>query len=387
MGSRAAILTFHHSYNCGSMLQAYALQETIRRLGHEVSVLNFSNRGQQRLYSTLERATTVKSVVKDLILLPHVPRIRRNYASYERFMRQRLPLDGPVVECIQDLSDDGYDVVVAGSDQVWNITIDDADDAYFLPWVTRARKVAYAASFGARNPAVHAARPQVYGQWLRAFDALSIRERNGRDWIRELTGLDVPVLVDPTLLLRAGDYEPIEDRSVDLPERYLFYYSPGYSRAINRFVAGIAERHRLPVIAFNTKTFHVKLMGLSGFRLPSLEDPAVYLRLMRNASVVVTTSFHGTVFPSIYRRPFWTVKNGGMYGDDDRVRTLLDILGLEDRLVPPELEPGRDYLEMPDFAASQARLAPERERGLDFLRASLDGEVASGGADRQAPGA
>ena len=371
--SRVGILTLHHSYNCGSMLQAFALQETLERMGHEVRVINFSNEGQARLYRVLERPTSLKRIVKDLLLAPRAGRIRRNFAAYERFMTEHLHLDGPVVRHREELDDAGYDVVVAGSDQVWNVTIDDGDDAYFLPWVTRARRVAYAPSFGARSIARFSPDPRVHAGWLKDFDALSIRERNGRRWIRELIGVDVPVLLDPTLLLDAGDYAPLEHRPPGLPGEYLFYYAPSYSRPINRFVAAIAKRHGLAVVAFNAKTFYVKGMGLTGFVLPAVEGPAAYLALIRGAAAVVTTSFHGTVFSTIYRRPFWTVKNGGMYHDDDRVLTLLEALGLEDRLVPPSFDSGRDWLAAPDFEGPAARIAVGGRDARAFLARALAG--------------
>lgn len=371
--SRVGILTLHHSYNCGSMLQAFALQETLERMGHEVRVINFSNEGQARLYSVLERPTSLKRIVKDLLLAPRAGRIRRNFAAYERFMTEHLHLDGPVVRHREELDDAGYDAVVAGSDQVWNVTIDDGDDAYFLPWVTRARRVAYAPSFGARSPARFSPDPRVHADWLRRFDALSVRERNGRRWIRELIGVDAPVLLDPTLLLDAGDYAPLEHRPPGLPGEYLFYYAPSYSRPINRFVAAIAKRHGLAVVAFNAKTFYVKGMGLTGFVLPAVEGPAAYLALIRGAAAVVTTSFHGTVFSTIYRRPFWTVKNGGMYHDDDRVLTLLEALGLQDRLVPPSFDSGRDWLAAPDFEGPAARIAVGGRDARAFLAGALAG--------------
>ena len=371
--SRVGILTLHHSYNCGSMLQAFALQETLERMGHEVRVINFSNEGQARLYRVLERPTSLKRIVKDLLLAPRAGRIRRNFAAYERFMTEHLHLDGPVVRHREELDDAGYDVVVAGSDQVWNVTIDDGDDAYFLPWVTRARRVAYAPSFGARSIARFSPDPRVHAGWLKDFDALSIRERNGRRWIRELIGVDAPVLLDPTLLLDAGDYAPLEHRPPGLPGEYLFYYAPSYSRPINRFVAAIAKRHGLAVVAFNAKTFYVKGMGLTGFVLPAVEGPAAYLALIRGAAAVVTTSFHGTVFSTIYRRPFWTVKNGGMYHDDDRVLTLLEALGLEDRLVPPSFDSGRDWLAAPDFEGPAARIAVGGRDARAFLARALAG--------------
>ena len=95
--SRVGILTLHHSYNCGSMLQAFALQETLERMGPEERVIKISKEGQARLYSVLERPTSLKRIVKDLLLAPRAGRIRRNFAAYERFMTEHLHLDGPVV--------------------------------------------------------------------------------------------------------------------------------------------------------------------------------------------------------------------------------------------------------------------------------------------------
>ena len=372
MGKRVGILTFHHSYNCGSMMQAYALQTAVRGLGHEAEIINFSNEGQRRLYSVMFPPDSPKNLVKDAILLPRKKLIARNFAAYERFMAQHLNLSGPVISDPAGLSAEDYDVVVAGSDQVWNVTIEDGDDAYFLPWAGCARRVAYAPSFGAKDPARFAGDPERYAGYLRSFDALSVRERNGREWIRSLSGLDAPVVLDPTLLLNPADYGHLEEAVPGLPERYLFYYSPGYSADINHLVEAVSRKYGLPVVAFNAKNFYVKGMNInSSFVLPALESPATYLSLIRGAEVVFTTSFHGTIFSTVYHRPFWTVKNGGMFGDDDRVLTLMDTLGIGDRLCPIAFDDGLDYLSAPDWDAYEAALAPERERSLAWLTGVL----------------
>lgn len=372
VGKNVGIITFHHSYNCGSMLQAYALQTVVERLGFRTHILNFSNEGQRRLYSVLFPLNSPKNVLKDLILLPRRSRIARNFEAYELFIAKRLHVDGPVVSDPADLTDKGFDTIITGSDQVWNVTIEDGDDAYFLPWAKNVRRVAYAPSFGARNPAVFADDPRRYASYLQGFDALSIRERNGQRWIRELAGLDVPVLLDPTLLLDSTDYADIEETMPGLPEHYLFYYSPGYSRDINRLVENVAKKTGLPVVAFNAKSYYMKGMNLtSSFLLPAVESPATYLALIKNADVVFTTSFHGTIFSSVYRKPFWTVKNGGMFGDDDRVLTLVDTLGIDQRLCPIEYDDSVDYLSMPDWTVYEQRLGAERERSLEWLAAAL----------------
>ena len=145
---KIGIITFHNSYNCGSMLQAYAMQQVVELLTQRSSeIIDFSNEGQQILYSVRQPNNSLKNIVKNIILTPWFERIARNYASYENFKKQNFHLSHHPIRKSTDLSDANYDIVVAGSDQIWNITIEDADDAYFLLWVKTAKKVSYATSF------------------------------------------------------------------------------------------------------------------------------------------------------------------------------------------------------------------------------------------------
>ncbi|WP_270404875.1 polysaccharide pyruvyl transferase family protein [Candidatus Collinsella stercoripullorum] len=372
MKDKVGIITFHRSHNCGSMLQAYALQTVVEDMGHWPEIVNFSNEGQRRLYRPFQKVTSLKVLVKNAIALAHLSRIERNDACYERFIQEHFHLSSGDYSHCDQLSDDGYSTVICGSDQVWNITIEDGDDAYFLPWVKKASKVAYAISFGARDISKYSNEPKKYAGYIDDISYISTREKNGQKWIRQLTGRNAPVVLDPTLLLDAEDYEEIEDKTFPTPERYIFYYSPTYDRSINKLVKQMAEKYGLPVICFNTKAFFVKGMDMMGFSLPEREDPSVYLRLMRNATLVVTTSFHGTIFPVLFERPFWTIKNGGMFGDDDRVLTLMDSLALNDRLIPIEFDSCRDYLEPLDFAECRNRRKVLRSESLSFLRDALD---------------
>ena len=354
------------------MLQAFALQQVVDRLtGKDSEIIDFSNEGQQKLYSVRQPNDSLKNVIKNIILAPWFKRIARNYESYERFKKNNFRLSNFPIHKSPDLSDADYDIVVAGSDQIWNITIADGDDAYFLPWVKNARKVAYAPSFGAKNIMDYAANPNRYAEYLRDFANLSIRERNGLEWLQNLTGRDADLLLDPTLLLKRDDYAEIESHELKLPPRYIFYYSPGYSRDINKLVNRISQKYNLPVIAFNTKTFYVKGMQFSGFKLPEIENPSTYLQLIKNAEIIITTSFHGTVFSTIYRKKFWTVKNGGMFGNDDRVKTLMHLLDLEDRMIPIEFDDGFNYLKEKNYNKYEHLLEKEQERAYTYLKKAL----------------
>lgn len=364
------MITFHHSYNCGSMLQSYALQTVIEKMGISCEIVNFSNAGQGRVYSVLAKDSDLKSIVKNMLLFPHRDRIQANFDGYEAFMNKYLNLSGAVIHEASSLTDEGYDILVAGSDQVWNITIEDGDDAYFLSWVKQAKKVAYAPSFGAKNPLRYARDSGFYSDILADFDHLSIREGNGRKWIAEMTSRDVPVLLDPTLLLDQVEYLALEEE-IALPGRYIFYYGPSYDRKNNTLIREISRKYKLPVVAFNAKSYFVKGMQFSKFLLPQTENPRVFLSLIKNASLVITTSFHGSLFSSIYRRPFWTIKQGGMVRDDDRVATFMSQLCLEDRMVPQKFDQSFDYRAPVDYEPYEQSLRELKIASQGYLERAL----------------
>ncbi len=361
---KVGIITFHNSYNCGSMLETYALFKYIEKQDINVEVINFSNHGQQELYSVFNKNNTVKNVKKNLVILPHRKQIKYNNHKYEEFKNKNYLLSSKY-QTSNEIKDN-YHTVIAGSDQIWNTTIKDGDDAYFLNWVTKARKVAYAPSFGARRLETHVKDINKYKNYLEKFDALSIREKNGQTWLKELLNKKVPVLLDPTLLLKEKDYEEIRDKKV-IDEEYIFLYCPSFDKDICKFVKQISDKYELPVIAWSTKSFYLKGIKKFGFKLPEYEDPSVYLNLIKQAKLVLTTSFHGTIFSSIYRKNFFVIKNHGMYENDDRVQTLVDILALTDRLIPYRFDDNFNYLKEVNYHRYENRLKKMQKISKEYL--------------------
>lgn len=368
---KVGIMTFHNSYNCGSMLQCYALQTVLKKLGIRSEVIDFSNEGQQNVYSVFSKNNTIKNIVKNILIFSHAKKIKKNFLSYEEFKNNYFNLTKNSFKNMVDLESLNYDIVITGSDQVWNITIEDGDDAYFLPWLKKGKKIAYAPSFGSKNIIKYSDNIDKYKNYLLDFDYISIRENNGKKWIKELINKDVNVLLDPTLLLDKSDYEKITSTELKLPSKYIFYYSPGFDYRINNLVKAISKKYNLPVIAFNSKNYYVKLMQLQHFLLPKLENPSTYLQLISNATMVITTSFHGTIFSTIFKKNFWTIKNGGMFGEDDRVLTLMENLDLTDRLIDIEFDDNFDYFCEKNFEIYDTNLSELRKKSLQFLNESI----------------
>lgn len=371
--NRIGLLTFHASHNCGSMLQTYALQHTVKEMGNEIEIIDFSNKGQKELYNIFYKNNNIKNLIKNMIILPKIKRIKKISNSYNKFMEKNFILSKKKYENVMELDESKllYNTYICGSDQIWNITLVDGDDAYFLPFVKNMRKIAYAPSFGAKNPCVYAKDINKYIEYLNDFDYLSVREINGQKWIKEMINKEVQVVLDPTLLLKVKDYEKIE-QEVSVPEKFIFYYAPGYYNEINKFVDKVSKKYNLPVIVFNSKQYFVKGLKKFNFILPDDENPGVYLYLMKKAELVFTTSFHGTIFSTIYNKKFWTLKNGGMYGDDDRVRTLITQLSMEERLIVPQFDDNFEYLQEVDYNKYYEKLDELQSESIKYLKEALD---------------
>ena len=129
---KIGIITFHNSYNCGSMMQTYALQTILEKKGYNPEIINYYTEGQTQIYKTFFKPDSIKNIIKNILLFPNSKKINNNNMKYEEFKNKNLKLSKEIKE-YADLNDKEYSAVIAGSDQVWNITIEDYSKAYFLP--------------------------------------------------------------------------------------------------------------------------------------------------------------------------------------------------------------------------------------------------------------
>lgn len=365
---KVGIITFHNSYNCGSMLESFAIQEAVKKYcSDSVKIINFSNIGQRKMYMAKFENNSIKNIIKNILLLPNLKRIKNNNIKYEEFKNKYFNLTEEMQE-MKELSDKNFDIVISGSDQIWNITIEDADDSYFLPWVKKAKKVAYAPSFGSKNIEKYSKVPEKYINYINSYDALSIRENNGQKWLKSLINKNVPVLIDPTLILDVKDYEKIIANDIQEKSDYIFFYSPNFDRKICKFVKKIAKKYNLKVITWSTKSYSTKLVKRFGFKLAKYENPSSYLNYIKNSELVITTSYHGTIFSTIFKKKFYTIKNGDMFGDDDRVITLLEQLKMERRLIPYEFDKNKNYLEEVDYKDYNKNIKRLKTTAIAYLK-------------------
>lgn len=346
--------------NYGGLMQNYALQQVLLRMGHEPVTIDYIWNIKWPRYVL----TTLKTA-----LLWLVPGKRRAFA--EKFPKRTNPLTDAFVK--DHIATTGYvysyrpgtlrrygiEALVTGSDQVWRPRYNpDLPDMY-LDFARRAniRKIAYAASFGT---AEHEYTPEQIERCrpaARRLHAVGVREQGAVKLCKDYFDIDAQQVLDPTLLLSKEDYEELTRDIPVAKERYVGVYVLDDSPEIDRVLPTVSEQlGGLPI-----KRVDVKTKTLS---------PQEWLCLFRDAEYIVTDSFHGTVFSIIFGKPFLTFYNHERGAD--RFLSLLEPLGLADRLT----EQGKDdisaILSRPiDRTAIAEALKLRKEEAIRFIKESL----------------
>ncbi len=334
---KIGIMTFHASYNCGSILQTMALQNVLnKKYNIENEVINFSNENQRKLYSVFYKQLNAKNIIKNILCIPGRKAIAKHYKEYSEYIPSHIKMSKNFYGTEKELHgiEKDYDGFICGSDQVWNVNCDDGDKAYYLSFVEKKPKIAYAPSLGAIN-IMETDKKDEYKEYLKDYVALSTREDNGSKWISELTGRDVPVVLDPTLLINEDEWEKKIDFEPDAPkEDYIFYYAFGYNDENNYKIDEIAQKLNLKVVIIDSKQWYIKrLYRFKSFYLSKNTGPNAYLYFIKKSKYVVTASFHGSAFSIIFHKQFIYLKGAKHNPKDDRSSGLLKKMHLEERLI------------------------------------------------------
>ena len=208
---KIGILTFHASHNYGSMLQAFALQHFLNTHGHEAETINLRSKAQCGMYPfpLLPRHRQLNDYLVSFSHPVKLVQSCRNWLRYESFLKETVRLTPKVYKDWEDIQRDlsflGYECLITGGDQIWNMRCRDFDKSYYLPSKTPGiRKVSYAPSFGdSFLSTITPAQASFMKDCLSDYSFLSVREPSMQQYLSKLLGWEPTVTVDPTLLLQA----------------------------------------------------------------------------------------------------------------------------------------------------------------------------------------
>lgn len=369
---RIGILTFHFVSNYGAVLQSYALRQALLQCGHDAGFIDYQPDYMTWGGSLRLPVSRAALRVNAQILAIRAARLRaRRFSTFDaafaRFRERHLPTLTPTV-CDHDALANAMrslDVVVCGSDQIWNPPLRHGVDlAYFAAMAPPlVRRVAYAASFGRDD--IESEHYPAIRMGLQGLDAVGVREQGALGLVARISDVPATLVPDPTLLLT--DYSPVIEATG--PSRTLFMYAIR-GESLTRKVAEHLASHR--DLALRTP-FSPLQPRLRSSATPVL-SPAAWLGAIRDADVVVTNSFHGTVFSILFRRPFVALGlPGAKAGLSSRVISLLSQLGLSERFMPADdARDPRAVLEAPiDWEAVEVSLHTIRATGHTFLGTTL----------------
>lgn len=373
MKNRVGIITVHDIYNYSSILQAFATQHALERLGHEAEIIDYAypNALHDRRSTSEKLKSNVLRVGNEFLkdLLPGRPNTTYK-ARYKKFKDSHYRLSAQRYETAEALQNNppDYDIYMAGSDQIWRPLFVKDDPSFFLRFAPKDKpKVSYASSFGCRS--IPEAYRETYQQYLSDFDAIAVREQIGTDIVRNLINREVQVVLDPTLLLTHDEWKPYLAKP-KIEEPYILCYGLAIgNKYMEELALHISKTTGYKVVRMNGK-FHDYFNRSVHHVLDA--GPAEWMGYFANASFVLGRSFHATAFAINFRVPFLSILKGNPDGDT-RQKHILDLLGIPDRAITSgaPLPSPEQFMEEINFDHVHAKLSEQREISTNYLQSAM----------------
>ena len=344
---KIAIITIYDNANYGNRLQNFALQEFIinNRFGLPITIKNYDwLNDKSMLHAYL-------SFVKFKFFSNNYKPIRRHFKQFNKNIRKTL-----FFFTGKSRSLNGYDYYIVGGDQVFNPDIGRLSNLDTLSFVDSQNKISFSASFGINKISYN----REIAEALDNFKALSVREEAGAKIIKDLTGRDATVLVDPTMLLTVDEWRKVSKKPKGAKDGYILTYflSPKCEEAIEQL-----EKIREDREVYELLNPDDTVVGKAG--------PSEFLWLFDHADLILTDSFHACVFSFLFDKPFIVYDRNWDEGDmNSRLETLLSKFQLERKYANSELQ--NDIWEH-DYKEGYKQLELERKKSINFLKEALEG--------------
>ena len=344
---KCGIVTVYNSENCGSFLQGYALAQFLKNCGHEAVFIrqNFGDHSASRRNYLIKQAKTA---------------LRGNFRGVKLLAKRRTLFKQAIAKHLSVVEDaEGLDCCVLGSDVIWDVTGGLFRNHHTFFWGSQfypAKVISYAASIGfAKKEDLE--KQNFIRDSLEKMAAVSVRDSASLELLQPYCDKAITLVCDPTYLLCRAEYDAIAVPT-DLKNFIFLYYYGDLPAADREAVRKLAAQEGLKIVTFGGFNQWCDL------NLPY--DPLLFLSIYDKADYVITNTFHGTVFSTIYEKRFAVVKN-----DKQKVLNVLKMCGLSDKMT----ETAEDYTAILhgnfDYEASRRNIARERANSLRYLSEAL----------------
>ena len=358
---KVGILTFHCAHNYGAMIQAYALQEQLRLMGHDSYIIDHR---PDYLVDYYPRSvsfkscigTSFKATVKSLlnkIICSSI--MAKRYDGFQNFYKTYMKLaDYPSENGFSD-----FDYIVLGSDQIWFDSITGSISGPYYGDGINCKVIAYAAS--SRYKFLTEKQQADFKRVLSKLSSVGVRELSFAKLLQPLTDKKVHVNLDPTLLVSKEVFENL-DLQRPIKEKYVLTYEVSTNLGVQEMVKEYAKANGLKIISL-TGHFNMHFIGRT-FDLKA--SPRKMLAYIKYADCVFTTSFHGTALSLVFEKPFYSIRQNN--SADDRMDSLLTQLGLVQNFIEMTERPVTCSI---DYDVITPRLQELRRDSINYIKESI----------------
>lgn len=386
----AALVTCYFQHNYGSQLQAFATQKLFDTLGVANETIRIDglkpeiNRRKYKYFlskifdinTVKDKWATVKKVLATKRNHEYAEHLSERYKMFDNYAIKEFHLS-QTYNSFAELTNAAteYNMFVVGSDQLW-LPSNISADYYTLNFVPDAvPKMALATSFGVSELPKKQAR--MARMFLPRIEYCSVREQSGQKLVKDLTGRDVPVVCDPTILFNADEWSKDIDKEPFTDGNYLFCYFLGNNPIQREFVKQVKKITGYKIVQLQHCDEFIASDENFPDEAPYNVGPKEFIRLIRDASYVFTDSFHCSVFSMLYGKRFFTFRrytSDGTVSTNGRIYSLLSLVDLKNRLLVGNEEAKPLLEEDIDYNKVHAKLADLRQFTKNFVCQSLDKE-------------
>lgn len=348
---KVGVLTFHRAINYGAALQAYALVNKLNGLGFEAELADYRNLHIENSFHKFS-FSKINAPKKAMSFLKSYGMMKRKKKAFEKFM-ELIP-KGKRCDSSSQLEKEGYDLYITGSDQVWNPDCTEFDKTYFLDFADHDKKASYAASFGVAS--LDEKYSGEVGELIKDYKYIGVREKQGAEIVKAVSGCEATVVLDPTFLLDGESWRRLAKPSRYGKGKYLLVYMLFNSPSLLDFAEKKAKEENLEIICIgNGRRKNITYAKDIG--------PAEFLDLFARAETVVTNSFHGTAFSINMGKNFYVELHNVKNSRNSRMEDVLNLFGLKDRLIVD----GTGTDETINYVKVNEILAAERKNSVEFI--------------------
>lgn len=376
---KVCLVTFFGD-NYGGCLQAFATQNYLEKLGVDVQILNYiyiKKRTIKWFINKIKGCRPFKSYLKRRkIMHAYLKNQNERHLAFEDFRKKYLHLTSKVFYSVNDLYHEklNFDLYLAGSDQIWNPTFYGCcNPIYYLSFVEANKiKGAYASSIGL------SVMPKQYckdfKKYINQLDFVSVRELQGSKLIKDIAGRSANVVLDPTFLLYPDDYEKLDSKVNLNAGKYIFCY---LFSDFDYFVE--VKEYAKNILGLKIISFPYTVRELAGDDEKIFDaTPADFVKMIKNAALVITDSFHATALSINHQTPFLTLArqlDSDVKNMNSRIYSLLAMFDLTDRLINRNNYKQKIENYKIDFKKSATILEQKRLEAKEFLSKWVIGNV------------